>query len=223
MSVYTSLGEFYSQSTTEYCERVGNNFYSEPANALSNIAFFFFAFLTYSLLKKHKIKSSSYWFLFSLIILIGTGSTLWHSFRNPFTGALDAVPIYIFLLSFLYLLIRKLTSKKYTPLILVSAFLLSQVVASFAFPDFLNGSIRYFVSAATFLTSFYWLYKKQGFINKSLLTSLIVFSVAILFRSIDNSVCSQFQLGTHFLWHIFTSMAAYFAIKGLVELDTPER
>lgn len=214
------MENFYSRSITEYCERVGNEFYSEPFNALSNIAFFVSVFFIYKLFKNHAIKSFGYWFLFALLVLGGIGSLSWHSFRNPLTLFLDAVPIFIFFLTFVYLLLVRLTQSRSIALVLLVGFFMIQVLASYAFPTFLNGSIRHFVNGIAFLGIVVWLYKKYDNLNRHLLVAFLLYILAIIFRSIDNSVCSIIPVGTHFMWHILNATAAYFAIRGLISIDS---
>ena len=213
------MNDIYLRLATEYCERVGNKFYAEPVNAISNIAFFVSAFFIYRLLKKHNIKSFVYWFLFVLLLLVGTGSLLYHSFRNPFTLALDAIPIYIFFLTFIYVLLERLTKSRSVPVFLLVGFFVVQILASYAFPDFLSGSIRHVVNGITFFGLLVWLYQKYDRLDPYLIAAFLVYILAIVFRSIDNSICAMLPIGTHFLWHIFNATAVYFAIRALINMD----
>ena len=217
------MENFYSRWITEYCERIGNEFYSEPFNALSNIAFFVSAFFIYKLLKKHAIKSFGYWFLFTLLVLGSIGSLLWHSFRNPLTLSLDAVPIFIFFFTFVYLLLEQLTRSKRKALILLVSFFILQVLASYVFPTFLNGSIRHVVNGIAFLGIVVWLYKKYANFSRHLPVAFLLYILAILLRSIDNSVCSIFPVGTHFMWHVLNAAAAYFAIRALLKINSSNK
>ena len=214
------MENLYARSVIEYCERIGNSFFAEPINFLSNAAFLFSAFFIFKLLKNHNEKSIGYWILFCFVLLIGLGSSLWHSFRTPFAHALDAVPIYLFLLVFLYLLLNKLTrSAKYSVLGIFS-FVGLQIVVSVYFPAALNGSIRHIVNATVFFLLNLWIYKKSKQLNLNFIFAFLVYVVGILFRTIDNAVCSMFPLGTHFLWHMCTAGATYLVVKGLIRLES---
>ncbi len=213
------MSDLYSRSTIEYCERVGNYFYSEPINALSNLAFYLTAFLIFRLYKSNKIKNHSYWLLFGLSILIGTGSLLWHTLRTPITHAMDAVPIWLFFILFIYLLLQKLSNSKKLAIILLAIFALLQLIISFLFPELLNGSIRHIANGVTFSLIAFWFYKKYLYISKNLLFAFVLYISAIILRTIDSSICTHFPIGTHFLWHLFNALALYFAVKLLVEID----
>jgi hypothetical protein len=49
-----------------------------------------------------------------------------------------------------------------------------------------------------------------------LLAAAGVFVVALFFRTIDNMVCAEFPLGTHFLWHVLGALASYLAMRALI-------
>jgi hypothetical protein len=42
------------------------------------------------------------------------------------------------------------------------------------------------------------------------------YAIALVFRVLDPEVCSAFPIGTHFLWHSFTGLAAYLAMRSLI-------
>ena len=212
------MENIFTRSITDYCERISNGIFSEPINLFSNLLFFISAFLIFKIFKKNKIKELIYWLLLFFITLIGIGSSLWHSFRNPFTLTLDALPIYLFILIFLYLVLRKLLNNKWKPLIFVTSFIVIQVLISILFPKALNGSIRHVINALIFVFLIIWIHKKE-LLNKYFITSFLLYFFGIIFRSTDIEVCSIFPLGTHFLWHICTSLATYFSVIALLNLE----
>lgn len=207
---------FVSRATVGYCERVGNTFFSEPLNLISNLAFFISAFLIYRLYKVNQVTGFSYWFLFALLLLIGAGSSLWHSFRTSYSLAFDSIPIFIFFLSLLFLLAKKFLGGVSKAIVFVLGFFFLQIVVSYLFPQFLNGSIRHIVNAFVFLGIASLLYKQNKAIRKDIVVCLSLYVLAIICRSVDNIICVYFPIGTHFLWHTLTAFAAYFAIKILL-------
>ena len=85
-----------------YCERHSNYYLAEPINALSNVGFFIAGYFAFRLLAKHNLRKKEYLYLAIVIILIGIGSTAFHTFRNPYTFYLDVIPIYLFILVLLF-------------------------------------------------------------------------------------------------------------------------
>lgn len=212
------MREFLLRIATEYCERTESSFLSEPINFFSNAAFLISAYFAYQLLKKYKIKERSYYILVLLLTLIGVGSALWHSFRDPYALLLDALPIFAFFLLFLYLLFRKLIGNGKKAFVLLIIFFLFQVVVSYLLPNFLNGSVRHLVNGVVFGMLAFILYRENKPIRKDMIIALSLYSLAIVFRSVDNSICSLLPIGTHFLWHIFNAIAAFYAMKLLVNV-----
>ena len=210
--------DLYSKWIVEYCERSGNGFFSEPLNLLSNIAMLVSAYLIFLMFRSSGLKNKKYWIFFYLVLLIGIGSSLWHSFRTSFTHALDAVPIYLFLLTFLYFYLRNFLKTTFA-IVVTALFLAFQVTVSIYLPEFANGSIRHLVNASTFVVLALLFYRRKKKISIDFIIALVAYSLGILFRSIDSAVCKTFPLGTHFLWHIFTPIAVYFSVKGLLDIQ----
>jgi hypothetical protein len=52
-----------------------------------------------------------------------------------------------------------------------------------------------------------------------LFTTLASALLALVFRTADLLVCPYFPLGTHFLWHIFLSLAAFLGVLVLMEIN----
>lgn len=214
------MENFYWRYISQYCERAGAGFFSEPFNVISSLAILVSAYFIYKFLKKQAIKSFRYWFLFLLLVIVGFGSILWHSFRHPLVLALDAIPIYIFFFTFLYLLLKRLTESTIGALVLLISFFVVQVLASYFFPDFINGTVRHVIFATFSLSLIIWVYRKFKNLNRHLLAAFLLYVLAIIFRLIDNSVCSIFPIGTHFLWHILNAAVAYFAIRALLKINS---
>jgi hypothetical protein len=97
---------------------------------------------------------------------------------------------------------------------LMVSFILSALFAR-QFSWLLNGVLTY-VPALFLIMSLglvhYMTHQKDRF---ELLLAGEVFVVALFFRTIDEAVCSTFDLGTHFLWHLFSGLAIYIAMRAL--------
>ena len=63
-----------------YCERLGPEFWAEPANALTNAFFLVVAWLTWRRAKALDTVSPAVWALVVLLCAIGIGSFLFHTF-----------------------------------------------------------------------------------------------------------------------------------------------
>lgn len=203
-----------------YCERGDSlEFFAEPLNAISNLAFIFAGFGIYRLLIKNRIQQIEYKIVLILILLVGFGSFLWHATRNSFTLLLDIVPTALTFTLITYIFLSKLMQNRLLALLI--AMLLLPVrffISSFAPTDIISSLIRNSIIFTTFLVLIVWSFKKHGRIAFEGLSVLVIYLLAISTRGIDLQVCPTFNIGTHFLWHIFNALAAYLALRFLIKL-----
>ena len=203
-----------------YCERLGPGLWGEPANTLSNVAFFAAAWL----LARHVRRLAS-WppgiaLLVALTVVVGIGSTVFHLVATTWAQWLDLVPILLFQLAFLW--VYALRMFRWTALpsgLLVAAFLAIALYAR-QFPQF-NGSMTY----APALLAIYALGLHHRATHPRepplLLIAAGVFTVSLFLRTIDMAACEAFPLGTHFFWHLLNGAVLYLAVRSL--LGTVER
>jgi hypothetical protein len=50
----------------------------------------------------------------------------------------------------------------------------------------------------------------------TLLAAAGVYFAALLFRTIDQEVCSVLPIGTHFIWHTLIGLVTYLAMRALI-------
>jgi hypothetical protein len=200
-----------------YCERVDPGLWSEPVNALTNVAFFLAAWATWNLARRAQAAvSTGSWLLVVLLVTIGIGSSVFHTFATTWARVFDVVPILLFQVSYLWLYSREIMKMKLGFSVgLLGSFL---VAAYFGrqFPHILNGSLIYAPAFLLILGLGLYHYRAQKAERVSLLAAAGVFLVAICFRTIDNAVCSSFPVGTHFLWHLLIPVVLYLFMRSLL-------
>jgi hypothetical protein len=209
---------------TEYCERTDSSFWAEPLNAISNISFIIAGFLIIYLYKKYLIDSkkaeNSINYIekdFNIIILsllsitVGIGSFLYHTFHTQLTILGDLIPIAIFSFYTLYIGLRKNLEYdiKKSILFLIGFGLIMTYSMFFMDRSFMNGSIIYL--PVPFALLYFSIFAKNK--KKEWIISTILFSFALLFRTIDSSICGINPHGTHFLWHLINGFTFFFMIK----------
>lgn len=85
-----------------YCERVDPGLWSEPVNALTNVAFFLAAWATWNLARRAEAAvSTGSWLSVVLLVPIGIGSSVFHTFATTWARVFDVVPILLFQVSYL--------------------------------------------------------------------------------------------------------------------------
>lgn len=215
------MNDFLGIPLPTYCERGSSmDFFAEPLNAISNIAFILVGFGIYNLLRKNRIQRVEYKAVLVLVILVGFGSFLWHATGTSYALILDVIPSALSFALITYIFLSKLIGNKLLALLLVLLLLpLRFFISSFATTDNISSLIRNLINATVFLVMIVLAFKKYGRIAFEGLGVLTVYILAITMRIIDGQVCSTFYVGTHFLWHILNALAVYLAVRFLIKLE----
>lgn len=200
---------------TTYCERGASvALLAEPINALTNLVYPLMDFFAYKLLKDKRVKAKEFLALPWLLSIVGIGSFLYHTARNPITLIFDALPLFIFILYALFLTLKELFQSKLIALTILLGFVVLEIILSIYVPrEFLNGSVRHITAIIFILFLSIFIIRRYG--NKTLkpLAYIIgLYASAIVFRSIDLAICPFIPIGTHFLWHVLGAFAGYQAI-----------
>ena len=204
-----------------YCERVGSGLWAEPINALSNISFFLAAGAAWYLAHRLGVLSSAIWLLIGLLVAIGVGSSLFHTWATPLAKLLDVTPIALFQIAYLWIYSRQVIKLKSIWSVLLVVLLLSSIIFTRQFTQIFNGSIVYApgLSILLGLGLYHWQQRKQG--RVLLLTATGVFLMALFFRTIDLAICPEWAVGTHFLWHLLNGIVLYLSMKALIQNFPP--
>jgi len=204
----------------EYCERLGNGFWAEPINALTNAAFVVAALLLLRLVR-HRQQDEVPWDLYILVLLIacvGLGSFFWHTFATRWSELADKLPIFAFMIVFFSsYMARALRLSWRLILFWLALFLLLNVAVKLLLPaDLFNGSIMYLPALLALLMMAFASIRQRlpGAMIMFVLTGL--FCIAVVFRSIDQLLCDSFPLGSHFVWHLLNAVMLYWLMRTLI-------
>jgi hypothetical protein len=201
-----------------YCERTDPGFWSEPANALTNAAFLVAAAIVWrradAAQPPHARDGRV---LAALIGLIGAGSFLFHTLATVWAAWLDqgAIALYIYVFLWLFL-VRAAGLPWWWALGGLGLFAVaSKALTALFAPGSLNGSYAYFPAllALALLGTYAWHRGDAG--AGTLAAAAGVFVVSILFRSVDQTLCETWPLGTHFAWHCLNAVVLYLTATAL--------
>lgn len=203
---HAETGMALNDSIDLYCERLHDGLWAEPVNAVSNLAFFLAAIGAYVLWKREGRNDRFILLLIVLAIVVGIGSTLFHTFGTVWGLLADSIPIAIFVVTFIvYTLRRFLGQSVVATTIWIALFLgVAAVLPRILPPNFLNNSGFYFpVLGALILLGVLLRMKSDAmrWVGGAYLAAAAIFTLSLSFRIVDPSVCAQFPLGTHFMWH----------------------
>jgi len=199
-----------------YCERLGPGLSAEPINAITNLAFLVAALAAWSGAHQKESLTAGNWVLIGLMVSIGMGSGLFHTFATSWARILDILPILFFQMAYLWLYGRRVIRLQTS--YLVASVVLFIIAAYFGrqFPHILNGLLIY-APAFTLLLGlgiYHFRYAKNQ--RSILLWATGVFSISLFFRTIDQVACPYITVGTHFFWHLFNGLLVYMAFRGLL-------
>lgn len=211
-----------SNIISHYCERTAAGLWNEPLNALTNLAFVLAAVLAWRLYRRNRqIPHKAGADLVILIILlfcIATGSTLWHTLARPWAELADSIPILLFISIYLVSFLWRILHINTAFIVLIFAlFQLLNNATIFLLPrNVLNGSLFYVPTWLTLLIFTLVLAHAQHPAAKTFISATLLFSAALVFRSIDQAVCGVVPVGTHFVWHLLIAMVLYLVFSCLI-------
>ncbi|MPZ45355.1 MAG: hypothetical protein GEV05_18560 [Betaproteobacteria bacterium] len=199
-----------------YCERIGPGLWAEPVNALTNAAFFLAVWLLWRSARRAELLSAPIALLLTLVLAIGIGSALFHTFATTWARVLDELPILLFQLLFVWVYARRVMGLR--PLaagtILIAFF--AAALYGRQFPHLLNGSLVYAAAVLLVCVLGTYHYATHKPARAHLVLAAGVLAAAVGLRTLDASVCDRFALGTHFLWHVLVATVIYLCVSALL-------
>ena len=197
-----------------YCERVGPGLLAEPVNALTNLAFFAVAWWLWRDGRERQAPSTR--FLFALIVAIGIGSSLFHTFASLWARVLDEVPILLFQLTYIWVYLRRVAAVARLPAVLSLAAYLAAALYARQFPHLLNASLVYAPALGAMCALAIYHASMRQSRRWALAQAAAILLAAVFMRTIDAPLCDRFPLGTHFLWHLCVALAIYLSMQALL-------
>ena len=195
-----------------YCERLDISIWAEPINAVTNVAFILasiFMWLRCKNLVEGRVLSF-------LLFSIGCGSFLFHTFAQTWAAILDVAAILIFILTYIFIANRSfLAWSKMVSLIGVILFfpyqlLLANILSNI---QFFGSSVQYIPVAILIFIYSGLLRKTEPNLSRGLLIGATILCLSIVFRIIDEPLCSIVSVGTHFVWHILNAIMLSWMIE----------
>ena len=197
-----------------YCERTDPSLWSEPLNAVTNLAFVaagVFAWRAYRRAALRPARTADLVLLVALLFAIGIGSTVWHLVPTPATKLGDQIPILLFINVYLAVFLVRVEGMRWAgTLAAFAAYHAANVAIGRAFPpDFLNGSVFYLPTWIAMLVLAANLIRKGDHAAPAFARGVALFTAAVVFRTVDHAACPSLPTGTHFLWHLLDGAALY--------------
>lgn len=203
----------WSATVDLYCERLGPAFWAEPVNALSNLSFIIAAGLLARELatmdREHRPTDLT--LLVALIGLVGIGSFIFHTTARVGTSVLDVGFIALYVLTWLQRFVVRIGRGSNTQAwLVVAAFVAGdRLLAALVPADFANGSVLYLPTLLALGGCALWSRHGAPVVARPLFQAAGLFLLSLTLRSIDQTVCTRFPIGTHFAWHLLNGLLLY--------------
>ena len=209
-----------------YCERLGPEFWAEPVNAVTNLAFIVAAVVGWRAFVHRGGDDLAIAWLVVVVTAVGIGSFLFHTLATVWAALADVLPITLFILSYLALVLRRgFALRWWAALALTLLFLPASTAVEAgverAVGDALGGSEGYLPALAALVVCGAWLARRGQALGRALLTAAGLFALSLTFRTLDMPLCPVIPLGTHFLWHLLNGVLLGWLILSLVRHAPP--
>ena len=195
-----------------YCERLDIGIWAEPINAVTNVAFILAAIIMW-LRCKNLVEGK---ILSFLLLSIGCGSFLFHTYAQTWAALLDVTAILIFILTYIFVANRRfLVWSKMVSLIGVILFFPYQLllVSILSNIQFFGSSVQYIPVAILIFIYSGLLRKSEPNLSRGLFIGAAILCLSIISRTVDEPLCSILSVGTHFVWHILNAIMLSWMIE----------
>ena len=221
------MASYWNVSLDGYCERVDPGFWAEPVNAVTNLSFILSAALAFRLTSRDRTLGPAVGVLLTLMLAIGLGSFLFHTFATRWAALVDITSIALFILTYLIVVVRWGLRRSWTFAVLtgfafVSVSVLTANDTRMAAGGLLGGSSSYLPALGALLVCGLLLLRNNVAAGRALLRAAGLLLLSLAFRTLDQPLCELVPLGTHFLWHVINGVLLGYLVT-IVPLMQPKR
>ncbi len=188
-----------------YCERVGPDYWAEPVNAVTNAAFVLVALWMWR--RSAGVPMAR---VLSVVLgLIGIGSYLFHTHAQVWSAIADVAPIGAFILIYIFAVNRDVWGMRTVWAVGATALFVpyaALTVPLFQYLPVLGVSAGYVPVPVLILIYAALLWRRAPRLARGFALGAVILLVSLTARSVDDALCTQLPLGTHFLWHILNAV-----------------
>jgi hypothetical protein len=224
MTFSERAGDWFNQRLADggpvYMETHTGQLIVEPWNAISSLLMLIPAIFWFLKTRKTSGNNKFIYFVLFLIVAGGLGSALFHGFRASVAFLImDVLPSAILTLTLsVYFWIKILKRWWHIFFVLVPLFGLRFMFWG-KLPEHASINLSYFITGVSVgLPLILHLIRSKFQDWPILITAISAFSLALLFRQTDQHPIGFLPMGTHFLWHAFSAVGAWFILDYLYKM-----
>jgi Ceramidase len=229
-----------SDQVFSYCERGGDpSFWAEPLNAISNGAFIIAGLIAaVQLARSGRADRALFeWCLVVLVLAIGVGSFMFHTYATVWSIPFDTIPISLFMLGYLGYALRRFAGWPWLAVLVALGLFYWSIdlargitcanellpMTRAAGKRCFNGTLGYAPAFGALLVVGALLAWQGHRAARYLFLAAAVFLASMTFRTLDFELCPLTRvdgrvLGTHFLWHILNAVLLYVLLLAAIRL-----
>jgi hypothetical protein len=197
----------------DYCERHDHGFWSEPVNALTNIAFLIAAAAGFALWRRRGGTDYPALALIGVTALVGVGSFVFHTLATRGAMLFDVVPIAVFIYGYFLLALRRFFGLDALASLAITGLFAAASYGAESSIHGLRGSVGYMPALGAMSVFAALLWKERRPTARGLALAALVFAASLTFRTMDGDVCAAIPLGTHFLWHMLNACVLWLLLR----------
>ncbi|MGB0498874.1 MAG: ceramidase domain-containing protein [Rubricella sp.] len=215
------------QQSDNYCERTDFSFWSEPLNAVTNIAFILSVLIVFAILRREGRLALWEGTLLAILSAIGIGSFLFHTFATSWAALADVLPILLFILVYVGVATVRFFGLPWwagpVAVVLFFPYAFAVGAAVSATVGDLNGSVAYVPVPILILIYAALLWRRAPRTARGLAIGAAILVVSLTARTVDEAVCDAFPIGTHIFWHILNGIMLGWMILVLARGGDPRK
>ncbi len=195
----------WTEQVDGYCERVDLSFWSEPVNAVTNLAFLLAAVIMW----RRTAGVVPARVLCVILFAIGIGSALFHTTATLWASLADTAPIGIFILVYLFLVNRDVLRLPLWGAVLGTLMFIPYAALILPVLDqipFIQISNFYWTVPILLAVYGFGLRRTQPETARGFFVGAALLTVSICLRSLDEILCPGWPIGTHFAWHLLNAV-----------------
>lgn len=195
----------WTRTIDSYCERMGPDYWAEPINAVTNLAFILAAIVMWRRSQGDRLAQ----LLCAVLFAIGVGSYLFHTHAQTWAALADVLPIGIFILLYIFAINRVGLGMR--PQIALGVTALFIPYAALTVPLFqmvpgLGSSAGYAPVPLLIGVYAFLLRRRAPELARGLAIGAGLLIASLTFRTLDIPLCANWPLGTHFAWHLLNGL-----------------
>lgn len=211
-----------------YCETplIDIGFPLEPWNAVSSGMIVLVGLAMLWLVASRARNVWLFWLMAGLVVVNGVGSILWHGLRTRWALNLDVLPAIVFVVLLAFLWARRVLPL-WQALLAVGVLLAVPLAGAAAraagleMPAALRPLLFSLPILVIVVLALALIWRTASLSRRAMasgIAALALAGIAFAARSLDPLSCGVVAMGSHFLWHMFLSSAAFMGLVTLVQL-----